>query len=261
MSIPLPRVFYLGLASCVLRFGVGAACAETISLQPMADTTLIEIAPDNNLGGADFFNAGTAGSGGGRNRALLFFDLDAIPPGSIITGAELTLDIVRQPSSGQENSLFSLRRVLQSWGEGAQVPADSGRPGQGAPATAGEGTWNHRFAPFSAWSQPGGQAGADFSTALSSTAFVTGLGEQVIFSSTPQMVADIQAWLDQSDSNFGWMLKTESEQLAKTARSFASRESGFGPTLTVEFTAVPEPSVLVLVGVSLLCFVALRRRN
>jgi hypothetical protein len=42
--------------------------AETIALNPVADTTLIEIASEANLGGAGFFNAGTAGNGF-RNRS------------------------------------------------------------------------------------------------------------------------------------------------------------------------------------------------
>ena len=56
---------------------------------------------------------------------------------------------------------------------------------------------------------------------------------------------------------------TESEEAGKTARSFASRESGFGPELTVNFVTVPEPSVLSLAGLFLagLAFVARRRRS
>jgi hypothetical protein len=234
--------------------------AETISLLPIADTTLIETAPDNNLSGATFFNAGTAGNGK-RNRGLILFDVSsAIPAGSTITSAELTLDIVRQPASGRQNSAFSLRRMFQSWGEGTQVPVDPNSPGQGAPAKPGEATWSFRTVGGEAWPQPGGQSGVSFSTTISSTAFVTGLGEQVQFTSTPQLVADIQAWLNQPRSNFGWMLMTESEAVGKTARSFASRESDFGPTLTIEFTpaTVPEPSIIALVSLFALCVIGAR---
>jgi hypothetical protein len=236
--------------------------ADTISVQPTADTTLIESAPDNNLGGGEFLNAGTAGNGN-RNRSLLLYDLSSlVPSGSVITSAQLTLDIVHQPSIGQQNSIFSLRRVLQSWGEGVQIPADPGSPGQGAPAAPGEATWNSRFAPDNAWSQPGGKAGVDFSATISSAAFVGGVGEQVDFGSTPALIADVQSWVDQPQANFGWMLMTESEEIGKTARGFASRESGFGPTLTIEFTAVPEPGTLALVSLFLvLGSLAVRRRR
>jgi hypothetical protein len=234
--------------------------ADTIVLQPSADATLIATAPDNGLGSADFFNAGTTG-GGNPNRALLLFDLSsAIPPGAIITGASLSLSVVREPN-GKQNSIFSLRRMLQSWGEGVQVPGEAG-PGLGSLAGPGEATWNQRFVDGAAWSQPGGQAGVDYSTVLSSTAFVGLLGDDMIFNSTAASVADVQAWLDNPASNFGWMLRTESEGVNKTARSFASRESGFGPTLTVNFATVPEPSVLSLAGLFLLGlgFRAVQRR-
>src|SRR2546425_1067939 len=72
--------------------------ADTLTLQPVADTTLIAIAPDNNLGGAGYFNAGTAGNGY-VNRALLRFDLTIIPSGSQILGVSLTMDVVREPET------------------------------------------------------------------------------------------------------------------------------------------------------------------
>ncbi len=232
----------------------------TISLQPVADATLIELAPDNNLGGADFFNAGTAGNGH-RNRALLFFNpSEMVPAGAVITSAQLSLSVVRQPNSGLQNSIFSLRRALQSWGEGAQVPGEEGL-GAGALAQPGETSWNSRFTGGTFWSQPGGQTGVDFSGTMSSSAFVGGAGDEIIFPSSPVLIADVQFWLDNPSSDFGWLLKTESEALGKTARSFASSESGFGPTLTLNYTVVPEPSTVALVSLFLICFGAMMQRR
>ncbi len=246
--------------SSLVLLGPALGHADTISIQPVADTTLIEFAPDNNLGGGDFFNAGTAGNGF-RNRALMLFDpTELIPAGAVITSAQLSLLVVRQPNTGLQNSTFSLRRLLQSWSEGAQVPGEDG-PGIGAPALSGEATWNDRFSGGTLWAQPGGQAGVDFSTTMSSLAFVGGMGEEIIFASGPELIADVQSWLDNPSSNFGWMLKTESEALGKTARSFASLESGFGPTLTLSYTVVPEPSTFALAGLSLMCLGAMMRRR
>jgi len=235
-----------------IAFGLLAArrvAADTLTFQPVADTTLIGIAPDNNLGGAGFFNAGAAGNGY-LNRALLRFDLTIIPTGSQILGVSLTMDVVREPAADRQNSLFSLRQVFVPWGEGIQVPAESNSPGLGSLAAPGEATWNHRFAGGAPWTVPGGRAGTDFSTVLSSTAFVYGIGDPVQFESTPELIADLQHWVDNPGANFGWLMMTESEDVRRTARGFASRESGFGPTLTVEFVAVPEPSSVVLAGLS-----------
>ena len=252
----------MALAGTLLLFKPLAADADVIAIQPGADATLIEVVPDNNLGGHVFFNAGTTGSFN-RNRALLFFDLSTlIPAGSIITSAELALDVVQQPDNNKNNSTFSLRRMLVSWGEGVQVPVVEGSPGRGAPAVTDEATWNHRFATSVPWSQPGGAEGVDYSDSLSASAFVTSIGEPVLFLNSPGLVADVQAWADHPEANFGWMLKTESEELRKTARSFASRENGFGPTLTIEFTPVPEPGVFSFAGFFLLCLaVATCRRK
>lgn len=233
--------------------------ADSISVQPVADTTLIEFAPGNNMGAAPIFNAGTTALAT-RNRGLMLFELGTmIPAGSIITSAELRLDVVGQPNTGQQNSDFSLRRVLQSWAEGVQI--SSGGPGQGSPAAPGEATWNDRFSGTSSWSQPGGVAGVDFSGTLSAFAFVGGIGEEVVFISNPALITDIQFWVDNPSQNYGWMLMTEAEGVNKTARSFASRENGFGPTLRVEFTPVPEPGTVSLFCVALLAIGAnLRRR-
>lgn len=226
---------------------------EIISLYPIADTTLIETDPGANLGGASFFNAGTTGSGN-RNRALMLFSLtDAIPVGATISSVSLTLDIVREPSDHRAPAVFSLRRMQSSWNEGDKTPIEEGSPGLGAPATAGDATWLYRSVGGDAWSAPGGQAGVDFSAAPSSTSFVLGIGDPVTFNSGPDLVADVQFWLENPGANFGWMLMTETEEVRKSARSFASREDGGGgPLMVIEFTPVPEPTTLLLAGILLL---------
>jgi hypothetical protein len=225
--------------------GLTPLSAETVTLQPVADTTLFEVAPDNNLGGATFFNAGTAGNGN-RNRGLILYDVTSIPAGSVITDVSVSFEVIRQPATGIENSLFSLRRVLQPWGEGAQVPESENSPGLGAAAGAGEATWNDRFAGGGAWSEAGGEAGFDYALTASALTSSAGTGDIMTFESSPDLVNDLYLWLTQPGTNFGWMLVTESEDLGKTARSFASRESGFGPNLTIHYTPVPEPGTVVL---------------
>jgi hypothetical protein len=255
MSFPNRRITAGALGFLLASAVSQNLCADAVALHPVADTSLIQVAPDANLGGAEFFNAGTAGNGN-RNRGLMQFSLlEDIPAGSIINNVYLSLDIIRQPSVDVATGTFVLRRMLTSWGEGDKVPADESSPGQGAPATQGEATWQFRFVGGPAWSAPGGLAGADFAAAPSSTAYVYGAGDPVEFESTPELTADVQLWLDHPDANNGWMLMPEDEVIRKTARSFLSSEdpSG-GPLLVIDFTPVPEPGPFAILGLSLLAF-------
>ena len=241
-SLFAPRVAFAGVVALILISRPAFGESFTLNLQPSADTTLVEVEPDKALGGADFFNAGTAANSS-RNRALLFFDLTGlIPVGAQITSVLLSMDVVRQPVADSVSSSFSLRRVFTAWGEGTVYQEDPLSPGKGGPAESGDATWNHRFYNDTAWSSPGGAAGVDFSTEISSSTIVYGLGDLVMFENTPELVSDVEFWMEHPELNFGWMLMTESEAQRRTARSFASRESGYGPTLIIDFVVVPEPA-------------------
>lgn len=216
--------------------------AGTVLLGPAADATLIEASPTNSLGGAIFFNAGTT-QNYTRNRALLRFDPGAaIPPGATITRASLTLNLTRRPRDGFHQSVMGLFRMLRSWGEGTTPPKlPDTSPGTGGPAAVGDATWTDPFFGTDlAWGAPGGAAGTDFVEIESSSTIFYGLEDSpYTLESTAALVADVQRWLDEPGSNFGWMLKPIGEDLNFTARQFASRESDGGPTLVIEFTAPP----------------------
>ena len=104
----------------------------------------------------------------------------------------------------------------------------------GAPSTPGDATWIHTFFDTGAWTNPGG----DFAAAPSAVLSVGAVG---FFTwSSAQMVADVQAWLDDPSTNFGWMVRG-AEGLASTRR-FDSRENptaAFRPRLTVRFQPAP----------------------
>jgi len=248
------------LAALLLAAPHPAVQADTVSLNPVADATLIETEPDNSLGGHGFFNAGTTGIGT-QNRGLIRFDLSSvIPPGSIIESASVHLTVVFIPSSQVELSLFGLHRVLQPWGEGNNVPATITLPGLGAPADLNDATWNDRF--FGAgqpWSQPGGQEGVDYVGNVSSVEFIE-TEDTYLFDATPRLISDVQSWVDNPAANHGWMLITFSEDTRYTARRWGSREDPFDPPLlTVTFTPVPEPSTLALAGLGVLAFLLWKR--
>ena len=233
------------LASGVV-LGAGPLFAATIFLQPVADTTLIESVPNNNMGGTPFVNAGTAGSNGARNRGLFKFDFRSIPPGAKIKSASLKLEVTGVPGAGAESSSFALHRMLKNWGEGNKNSILEPSIGLGLPAEINEATWNSPIAfTTNMWNGPG--AFNDFADVVSSATFVYGLSDFPIFSSTPQLVSDVQLWTSDSATNFGWLLKTESEGTRRTARRFGSREFAGLDTNSppfVEINFVPPPVLM-----------------
>jgi hypothetical protein len=244
------------------QFIAVSSSAEQIALGASADATLFGVNPLNSAGGDTFFLAGTT-QNHTTNRALLLFDIaGAIPAGAQINSASLNVDVTRRPGCGFESSFFGLHRMLRSWGEGNTVVTDN-NGGLGAPAEPGDATWDYRHAFSDPWATPGGAAGIDYVTDFSSLAFVFDV-DLYQFEGTPETRADVQFWLDHPESNFGWMLKGESEELAFTARRFASSEdfSG-GPQLIIDYTPVPEPGTLALGAIAalLLCFHRKLRKN
>jgi hypothetical protein len=179
--------------------------------------------------------------------------------------------MIREPRENSTGSSFSLHRVLRPWGEGTKThdgtPDQPISPGLGGPATAGDATWNDRFfGGGSPWTVPGGAIGVDYSGARSAELEMGGtFNSPYTFASDPALVNDVQFWLDHPESNFGWMLVSDFEDIHSTARTFASREDLYdrAPRLDVQFEAVPEPSVLVMGGAAasfaLLC--SFRRRK
>jgi hypothetical protein len=241
-----------------------AGLAESIALRPVADTSLIEIAPSNNNGGQAWVLAGTT-QNFTRNRGLFRFDFGAdIPNGALIQSVSLQLEVTRQPSDGFNPAPFGLHRMLRPWGEGNSVATDNSG-GMGAPAQPGEATWNQRFAFTSqTWGAPGGAVDIDYVAEASTVENIYGVGDSpYLFPSSSTLVADVQGWVNDPASNFGWMLRCQTEDINFTARRFGSREGqDVAPLLFVEFTVVPEPApwALGLMGIAILGRKALTHR-
>lgn len=201
---------------------------NSVSIPASKDNTLYEDAMGTlSNGKGPHIYAGKTGPRGQERirRCLLAFDLASIPAGAIIDSVKLRL-LMSQSSSGAQ--MIQLRRVLANWGEGASNASEPG--GGGVPATTGDATWLHRFFNATRWTNAGG----DFATTASASQAVGGNGFYT-WGSTPQMVADVQAWLDTPASNFGWSL-LGNEESSMTAKRFDSREiptAANRPTLTV----------------------------
>lgn len=213
-----------------LVFGLPLAApagAQSITLEPAADATLYEESGDEaNGAGASLFAGRTAGDD--RRRALLRFDLGALPAGATVTSVELVLSVTRTIAGPVS---MQLHRLQGAWSEGASVPAGNG--GQGAPALPGDATWTWSTYPTLAWTAPGG----DFVAAASASQDVGGTGTYAW--SSAGLVADVQAWVDAPAGNHGWILLADETLAAPTARQFAAREHadpGLRPRLTVTWT-------------------------
>ena len=104
-------------------------------------------------------------------------------------------------------------RLLRHQGDCCIEARSPGEEGDGAPATSNDATWRHRFFDTIFWSTQGG----DFSATVSASQSVGAVGQYTW--SSAQMVADVQAWLDNPASNFGWLVLGDETAIA-TAKRF-----------------------------------------
>lgn len=236
---PLNQLIAPVALAFLLAFTPRGAATLSTNLIPSADTTLFETFADNNLGANANILAGNTASNF-RNRALMRFDLTVLPTNATVTSASLTM-VVFKAASGPDSD-FGLHKMLLSWMEG------SGVGNKGVPALTGETTWSNRFYPSTPWTFPGATSGSDFVSAISGSTIISS-GTATIFS-TPALVADVQDWVSNPAVNYGWILISDNESTAGTARRISSREDpGNEPLLTVEYTLpadVTQPRLTVL---------------
>lgn len=192
------------------------------------DATLYESLAGNlaNGAGTGVF-IGVTGQPAAR-RALLRFDVaGSIPAGSKILGVGLRA--VSTQSSSPSPLATTLHRVLADWSEGSSVAPGNG--GAGVPPQVGDATWLHRSYPSALWSTAGGDFDLTPSGAL--TLSPSGLSQNNGFN--PGLIADVQSWLDNPTTNFGWLVKSD-ELATSTSTRLESRESpGGGVELLVTF--------------------------
>ncbi len=198
------------------------------TLNSASDTFLVSSAPDNNAGTDTGVAAGRDGNAGIR-RGLIRFDLSGIPAGSTVTSAWLRLTVTKVPPTPVA-STFDILRLLAAWGEGSKA---SGSGNNGAAATSGEASWNSRLHATTAWTVAG--ALADAAGAPSASSAVNALGDYTWSGSS--LVADVQAWVSNPTTNFGWILRSQDETTPRTVRDFGSRESGNPPILSIGYLA------------------------
>jgi hypothetical protein len=244
--ISVQRIVCLAFAFLAVT---AVARADTVTLVSNRDTTIYQGNTSNSDG------AGQAMFVGNTNvptacRGLIGFDIAAnIPAGSTITGVQLSLvSVLAAP--GPATTPIELHRLLADWGEGSAGRGSGASHGGQGFSTAADGTattWTHQFYKTTPWTNRGG----DFAATASGSTTVGSANMAYISdsNSNPGMVEDVQSWLDNPSSNFGWLLLGDESKKA-TARVFSTREAqthGAAPALVVTFTpASPTTPQLVV---------------
>jgi hypothetical protein len=194
----------------LFAFSFRGVCDTTNIITAFANVEIHSFNPDTNYSGLSSVVSGQLGNGETR-RALYRFNLSSIPTNAIVTSASVKVTVTQVPNhGGAPTSIFDLRRILRDW-------------------SAGTVTWN------TPWQGPGISDSTDVSSTASASVFVADFGDYT-FTNAPSLIGDVQLWISNSSANFGWLLISQDEVTAKTARHFAS-----GPPLTISYTVPPPP--------------------
>ncbi|HEX5471125.1 MAG TPA: DNRLRE domain-containing protein [Lacipirellulaceae bacterium] len=196
----------------------------TVTIGAMKDNTIFQSNSNNSAGGSAGIFSGANGQSSTR-RGLIAFDIAGnVPAGSVITGAQLSLYLGNAPNSNVQT--IGLYKLTKNWGEGTAGSsiATVGGSGAGFPASPGDATWSDAEFGSVPWSSPGGTG--DFDPVASATAFVGGpVDTQFTWTSTTALIDDVQSWLDDSATNFGWVLVNANESTNQSVKAFYSREA------------------------------------
>jgi plastocyanin len=243
---------YLDISDSDLAI-VNSSTILPVVLEAERDATVYEDGNGTNANGSGsylFTGRSESQNGSAERRALLVFPItEAIPEGSIITSVSLELTLSRTISGEQS---VRLHRLLEDWSEGPSDPPGQegggttaaagdvtwihppGQEGGGTTAAAGDVTWIHREFSETLWTT----SGASFAQSVSATLQVANEGSYS-YSSTPELVADVQGWLEDASSNSGWVLVVDSPA-SGSAKRFNSRENPTAssrPKLTINYEA------------------------
>jgi hypothetical protein len=243
------------------------ARSATTTIGASKDNSIYQSQVNNSAGGAAGIFSGTNGAGSPR-RGLIAFDIAAnVPAGAMITDAQLTMYLGNAPNSN--NQTIGLHRLTMNWGEGtagSSTPAVGGG-GNGFAAGTGDATWSTPTFGSGAWTNPGGTG--DFIVTASASTVVNGpIETSFTWVSTPALVSDVQGWLTNPATNFGWALINAGESANSTVKAFYSRsatQNGSGGTLdpawrpALTITYIPEPTTALLFVLA--CPLAIRHRR
>lgn len=225
------RNLLLSVSTLLIAAAGGTARADSVTIVADRDNTIFSESDALSNGAGEYLFTSRI-RGEDVRRALLRFPVQtALPVGATPTSATLTLFCSRTITG---DTTVTLHRLNADWGEGTSDALS--QEGGGAAAEPGDATWGFRFYDTDAWTTSGG----DFETAPSATSTVGFAGAAYSWTSA-QMLADVQGWLADPATNFGWIVIGD-ETVSASAKRFGSRENtdpAQRPLLTIEFEAAP----------------------
>jgi hypothetical protein len=223
----------LCVAGLLVTLAGSAAAQTTVTLSPTKDNTLYQVPLGGQAlsnGAGDYWFVGRTIQNLIR-RGAMAFDVSSIPAEATILEVTLTVHCSRSAIAGTEP--MTMHRVLANWGEGTSNAG--GNEGTGVGATTNDATWFSRFHPNTAWANTGG-------TFVAAPSLSAPVGNVDFYDLQSQgLVDDVQFWLDNPGSNFGWIFRGN-ETAPGTAKRFDTRENpdpNVRPVLSVTYTTGP----------------------
>jgi len=185
------------------------------------DTVLYEI----ELGGhgtQTTFDSGNTTGSADRRRSLIAFDVSPVPATATVTSA--IASIYEKGAGGGEGArTIGLYRCLLNW---VEAQAD----------------WEH-YATGSHWGTAGcAMDDVDAASAASATVVQDQIVDNafVAWGSSAGLIADVQAWVSGSASNYGWLLRSSAESPVNGWNTFWSSDytvdTSLRPKLVVTYT-------------------------
>lgn len=176
------------------------ATPTNVTLGSVADAFIEEDNPTkNNDTDSDMTVDGEAGK---ANRALVQFDVSAIPSGANVTSATLTLCYPSNPSGGSQGHVHELRMVTSAWNESTV-------------------TWD---------TQPTASGSVTDSITVPTSSQCM----------TFDVTSDVQAWVDDDTTNHGWRLNDQDEGVGPSSDAkYGTREqvnAAERPSLQISYT-------------------------